>query len=209
MKKLYLFIVPAIFFMAGCAMNNPSPNIDKNFVQENSNYFYNGLVIASITQTGNISATPYYGFTKIGDTYSGQLMFNTKLAIDSWGALVRRIESDFQDVDGTLIVLELPAGEYHISSWVTPFENNTWITSPDGVDIKFNVSPAGITYIGELNMDLESRGLLGSGGYSVDINIKDSSERDLSKVKAEYPNLKLDKYKKILMVNRGTSEYEF
>ncbi len=178
MKKL-LFSLPfilAVLVLSGCA----TPNIDKGYsIKEDSS---KGVIIASLTKTGHGHWPPGYNFKKSDGSNKGILKFDQNM--------FDRIESDIPGIDGKLILLELPAGEYNIYRWFIS-QGYIGLESMSGFKMRFNVVPGKITYIGELNNDRESGGIFGIGLGRISFNIKDSKERDFKEIKKHYPNLEL------------------
>ncbi len=173
--RLSLFAV-VLLVLTGCA----TPNLDKGYsIKETSK---KGVIIASLTKTGHGHWPPGYNFKHITGSTKGILEFKQNM--------FDRIVSDFSGVEGKLVVLELPAGEYKISRW---FINQGYIglESRKGFDLRFEVRPGNVTYIGELNNDREAGGIFGIGLGRMTFNIKNSKERDLGEVQKEYPNMSL------------------
>jgi hypothetical protein len=112
--------------------------------------------------------------------------------------MLDRIVSDFTQVEGKLIVLELPQGDYHIDRWFIS-QGYIGLESVDGFNIRFTVVPGEVTYIGELNNDRTAGGLFGSGLGQINFKIQDSNDRDLKEVAKRYPNLDLKNIKTKLM----------
>ncbi len=162
------------FILSGCA----TPNLDRAYsTKETSN---NGVIIASLTKTGHGHWPPGYNFKNIDGSNKGILKFDQDM--------FDRITSDYSGLDGKLIVLELPAGEYQIYRWFIS-QGYIGLESVDGFDIRFTVEPGKAFYIGELNNDRDAGGLLGMGLGRMSFNVKDGRGRDLKVVEKLYPNL--------------------
>lgn len=173
-----------VFFFYGCV----TPNVKEDFSLAKNNM--TGVVVGSLTKTGYGHWPPGYNYEQIDGNKSGNFNFNANM--------FERIISDFDGIDGKLLVVELPVGEYQIFRWYTDaaYVNKASIKR---FSIRFTVTPGEITYIGELNMNRESGGLLGISIGNVVLDVKESMERDLKRAISEYPRLDFSNIKKSLM----------
>ncbi|MCO4759054.1 MAG: hypothetical protein KC477_13615, partial [Oceanospirillaceae bacterium] len=98
------------------------------------------------------------------------------------------IRSDYRSVEGNLMFVELPAGDYRITGW----QLKRWLTtreSPVPLDIRFRVYPGRFTYAGELNLDTADQLILEEGASAVVVQVKGAAERDIQHIQQYHPQV--------------------
>lgn len=183
-KRFNITLILMALILTGCA----TPNLDGNYTLKKS--ADRGVVIASLTKTGHGHWPPGYNFKKTDGSHKGILKFEQDL--------FDRIVSDYPGIEGKLIALELPAGDYHVYRWFIS-QGHIGLESRDGFNINFTVASGEVTYIGELNNDRDAGGLFGAGLGRISFKVKDSGVRDLREVTRRYPKLDIAGVKANLM----------
>ena len=184
-------IVLIILTLAGCATGNISNDYQVDKTKDN------GLVIGSLTQEkgfpGGTNAKIYFDQPikteweeKEGDSFK---WIETKPENFLLGTMA--FKSQFNDVDGRVFVIELPAGYHNFTNWFISTGNATIRPTSVPPPKEFLVEKNKIVYVGNFHFTLFKRkDLLGisqtSGGFPL---IQDKQERDLKIFKEMHPEL--------------------
>lgn len=141
-----------------------------------------GVVIISGQETNETRLSSYMFF------------FFDNLTNDEGGTLKVSDETDFNDAKGTrggVFAFSLPAGEYAFNDWLI-FNGGADITPRNPRIAEFSVTPGSITYLGNLNMNLE----VGENFFGLTMvfggipEIRDKFDRDVNIAKKKFPFLK-------------------
>ena len=96
------------------------------------------------------------------------------------------IDPDIETIGG-LFAIELPTGQYKISSWLVT--QGSWFISPTSkIDIPFSVEPGASIYLGNFHFEETSRRFLGSG--SAEVTLQSKAPRDMKALAKQFTVLK-------------------
>ena len=180
-----LFLLFIIVMLQACASVS-SIGTDFTFDKKKNN----GLVIGSFTQdpkTGFGQVNSHLYFSSVTDSSQ---KYHIQARQEHIPGLMK--SSDFADAEGSLFVLELPAGEYQLNNWMISIGIAATITpkiSPP--PYKFKVNQHEITYIGNIHM----HHILGKNVFGMTVTggaipgITNESHRDLSLFRQRYSKL--------------------
>jgi len=179
MKKiLILLIILAVLFSSGCEkVIKPTDKVGSG----------NGVIVASITQNA--------------PTYTSQLHFDSSEAkyhsfFQSFGPYLMNPKGDFpeeENKNGRLLALEVPPGNYDITSWIAYPHASTVVSSfsNNEMELTFTVKPGQITYLGNFHFNtLLGKSIIGASvPASAQLKISSEINIDISLFKRKYPNL--------------------
>lgn len=104
-------------------------------------------------------------------------------------SMLPMLMSDFEDIKGKLIVLELPAGKYKFTEWfnITGSQYGTYeVQSKQDFPIYFEVLPNKACYVGEIYQTNKYSGI---SIVDSKLTIVDNAERDTKLFLEQYPNI--------------------
>ena len=191
-KLMLIFLV--IVFTGGCT--NQVANKNYQITEKNKG---KGLVVLSITQTGQMQNGGFLGESPYPQTYIFKRNDKTK---DKWIAPhpitlntfkgVNSKNADFKGVAGELQMFELKPGDYKVDSYYInlALHTITW----DYFEYYFTVNPGEITYIGNLNaeMQISNKNFLSDflpSSFSAVIRVSDEYKRDIEVFRKKFPKL--------------------
>lgn len=196
MARIGFALVSLVFILSGCA----TQNVGSDFTLKTDGD--KGLVIGSITRsvasrgTQGLGAYSRYAMLQYRNLATGE---GGKVSSGN-SALGILVPSDFPGIYGDFFALELPAGNYEFYRWYLEW-STVQISSKKDFSAPFTVGAGKVVYIGDLNFDvLFAKGKLGNSVFSdLDINVKDSSQRDFAFAAKKIPNLRLDQVERKLL----------
>ncbi len=170
MKIRSILIFVALSILSACATLNNRYSVDRI---DYKNLAKNRGVIVFSTGAAKrcISTATFLRLTSTNQEYSDgkQALFN----VDGYA-----VKSDFDDLQGNVHALALPAGEYFLSPWIA----NPYVTSKSSPRFKFNLESGETLYLGEYYMPVAC------SFKNVSVFL-DSFERDIEFVRARNPEL--------------------
>lgn len=207
--KVFLFIGSLLIFLfSGCATRN----ISKNYSQQQENQA--GVVIFSITNSLSKEGQSYLSTGGAEElTFRYQDVEKHKEAWVTTEPTFNLLpsSSDFKNIHGKLIVIELKPGNYEFISWTikTPGLGGARYISPEHMlPIPFKVKKHEILYLGELHLDMiAKKNMFGmSLVFGANLLAKDSFDRDIKILQKEYPTINIQKIKKSLLTVPAQTE---
>lgn len=100
-------------------------------------------------------------------------------------------DTDFEEGEGRVFALELPAGDYEFFAWKAG-SSHVRIYSPAVPALPFQISPGKATYIGSFRMNIAAaKTLIGIPTLdNADVRVEDQHDRDLRVLADKYPKLR-------------------
>ena len=162
-----------MLLLSGCVSTSivdPNYNFDRSKGK--------ALVLLSITETGDNRQFPSLVHRKIGGDNS-RLFKSFKHAYDApISRAAASKESDFGEILGSLLLVEVDPGDYEIYKWTIDVGNGFWYR--DGLNYRFRAEAGQAIYIGNYHMNYAEGRVLRQ---------QDRQERDVSRFKQLFPKL--------------------
>jgi hypothetical protein len=186
MCKLHrvLTSIAVLLAASGCATSS----VDKDFSL--AQHPQDGIVVVSVSHdlndaVGNAKAIFYYT-SQESDANRGQL----ESKAESFPGISKR--SEFGDVNGRLLVFNLPQGAYKLTSWQISSGNLYVRPRNEPTPLSFSVKAGEVKYLGNLHAHLKNgNNLVGlpvlAGGYP---EIRDERMRDITLLQERFPQFK-------------------
>jgi len=212
MKTITTAVVATFALLSGCATNNATqqvanlsdqptgllvgsvsiPNIDSN-VGINLRYYFQRVdtsseyIVEEIEEDYDID----FDYSAKPDTQGLQQEFvvsTTQLSNAMFS------ESEFEQQDGKVFSVELPAGTYQLTRWSMSTAANTQIHPRNLAPIEFVVEADKVNYLGNIHMELQHE----ADAFGVEIAqgspviFQDKSERDIQVLKSKGADITAD-----------------